>query len=274
MSLVAAIQMVSGPDVAANLATAGRLLAAARNDGAQLIVLPENFAFMGPDDASRLAQAERFGSDGGPMQAFLAEQAGRLRCWIVGGTVPIATGQPDRIASACLVYDADGHCVARYDKMHLFDVEVPGGAESYVESASTCPGTEAVVVETPVGRLGLAVCYDLRFPELFRALIDRGAQGFALPAAFTATTGEAHWDVLIRARAIENLAFVVAAAQGGTHESGRRTFGASMVVDGWGRVLARLDKGEGIVTGAPDLDGQAATRQQFPALSHRVFRVQ
>lgn len=274
MSVVAAVQMVSGPDLEANLAEAAVLLADAAGAGALLTVLPENFAFMGANDEQRLAVAESNGDPDAPIQAFLAAQARTLGMWIVGGTVPIRSSEPDRVASACLVFDDSGNRVARYDKVHLFDVSVPGRQERYRESRSTVAGHDLVVVESPVGRLGLAVCYDLRFPELFRKLVDLGAEIIAVPAAFTSATGRAHWEVLVRARAIENLSHVIAAPQSGHHTGGRETWGDAMIVDHWGTILKRLPMGPGIIKAAVDLDAQSQTRAIFPALEHRVFRVQ
>jgi len=265
---VAAIQMVSSADVGRNLATAAELLRRARDEGAVLAALPENFAFMGLREADKLAVAEDDGS--GPIQAALANLARELRLWIVAGTLPLRL--PDdaaRTAAACLVFDADGRRVARYDKIHLFDVAIPGKDERYQESASVRPGTAPVCVETPAGRLGMAVCYDLRFPELFRRLLGMGAEWFCLPSAFTAPTGRAHWETLLRARAIENLCHVVAPAQSGFHENGRETHGDSMIVDCWGRVLARLPRGTGVVLGEIDLVRQREVRQNFPCVDHR-----
>jgi predicted amidohydrolase len=266
---VAALQMTSGPDVPANLAEARLLLEEAQAAEAQLAVLPENFAFMGMADADKRAVGEAEGS--GPIQDFLAETAQRLRLWVIAGTVPIRVAGDARVAAASLVYDAGGERVARYDKIHLFDVELPERAESYRESANMAPGKTPMVVDTPIGRVGLAVCYDVRFPELFRNLSAAGAQVFALPSAFTAPTGRAHWETLLRARAIENLCHMIAPAQSGFHPNGRETYGDSMIVDHWGRVLARLPRGRGCVTAQIDLVRQAQVRKSFPALLHRVL---
>lgn len=266
---VAALQMTSGPDVGANLEQAGQLLREAARRGAVLAALPENFAFMGLEDRARLAVAEHPGE--GPIQDFLARSARDLGLWIVGGTVPIRVEGEQRVAAASLLFDAQGRRVARYDKIHLFDVDLPGRDERYRESAGVAPGHEPVVVETPVGRLGMAVCYDVRFPELFRRLSARGATWFVLPSAFTAPTGRAHWETLVRARAIENLAGVVAPAQSGVHPGGRETYGDSMIVDFWGRVLARLPQGAGCIVGEFDTTAQVEVRRRFPALEHRVF---
>jgi deaminated glutathione amidase len=266
---VAAIQMTSGPDVPANLEQARPLLEAAAARGARLAVLPENFSFMGLKDADKRAVAEADGS--GPAQDFLSASARRLRLWIVGGTVPLVCGGDGRVAAASLVYDSDGERVGRYDKIHLFDVDIPGRAETYRESANVAPGSTPTVLDTPAGRLGLSVCYDVRFPELYRHLSAAGAQILAVPSAFTSPTGRAHWETLLRARAIENLCYVVAPAQSGFHPSGRETYGDSMIVDYWGRVLQRLPRGRGCAVAEVDLERQRGVRESFPALGHRTF---
>lgn len=268
--LVAAVQMTSGPDVAANLAVARELLGRCAAAGAAVAVLPENFAFMGLREPDKLAVAEPHGA--GPIQAALAAAARELGLWIVAGTLPLRVDGEPRVAAASLVFDASGKCVARYDKMHLFDVDIPGKAESYRESAGVVPGEVPTVVDTPAGRLGMSVCYDLRFPELFRELLARGAEWFCVPAAFTVPTGRAHWELLLRARAVENLAPVVAAAQSGYHPGGRETYGHSLIVDHWGSVLARRPRGPGVVLAALDRDAQRSARQEFPALAHRRIR--
>jgi nitrilase len=266
MHSFAAVQMCSGLDVTVNLREAGKLMAKAAAGGAELIVLPENFALMARDDAERVAAGEVDGS--GQIQDFLAEKAQSLKAWIVGGTVPVMAGR-ERVYARCPVYDPQGRRAAYYDKIHMFDVQV-GAAESYKESARTEAGSKPVVVVTPFGKLGLAVCYDLRFPELFRALVMQGATCFAVPSAFTRTTGQRHWDVLVRARAVENLSFLVAAAQGGHHANGRDTWGHSMLVDAWGEVVGeRRDADPGVVTAAFDPVQQQRLRGKFPALSHR-----
>ena len=266
---LAALQMTSGPDVAANLEQARELLEAAAARGAQLAALPENFSFMGLKDADKRAIAEADGS--GPVQEFLAGSARRLGLWIVGGTVPLRAGPDGRVAAASLVYDAHGRRVGRYDKIHLFDVDLPERAESYRESAHVAPGAHAVVLDTPVGRLGLSVCYDVRFPELYRQLSAQGAQILAIPSAFTAPTGRAHWETLLRARAIENLCYVIAPAQSGFHPSGRETYGDSMIVDFWGRILSRVPRGRGCAVATVNLATQDGVRKSFPALVHRAF---
>ena len=265
----AALQMNSGADVAANLAQARRLLEAARGEGAALAVLPENFAFMGARERDKLAVGEDEGR--GPIQEFLARAARELGLWIVAGTVPLKA-DATHVAAACLVYDAAGTAVARYDKAHLFDVDVPGG-ERYRESASIRPGpARPVVVDTPAGRLGLSVCYDLRFPELYRALAARGAEVLAVPSAFTQPTGAAHWEVLLRARAIENLCYVVAPGQHGEHPGGRRTYGHSAIVEPWGRVLATRADGEGAIVAALPREALLNLRRGFPVLEHRRLK--
>ena len=266
---VAALQMTSGPDVTANLEQARVLLEEASVRGARLAALPENFSFMGLKDADKRAVAEADGS--GPAQDFLAATARRLRLWIVGGTVPLRSGVDGRVAAASLVYDSDGQRVARYDKIHLFDVDIPGRAESYRESAHVAPGSAATVVDTPVGKLGLSVCYDVRFPELYRHLSAAGAQLLAVPSAFTSPTGRAHWEPLLRARAIENLCYVLAPAQSGFHPNGRETYGDSMIVDYWGRVLQRVPRGRGCAVADVELERQMGVRESFPALLHRAF---
>jgi nitrilase len=259
--------MTSSADLGRNLTDAGRLLAEAYSRGALVASLPENFAFMGMSEPDKFAIAEEEGS--GPIQAFASRTAREHGMWVVAGTIPLRVpGQP-RLAAASLVYDAEGVQAARYDKIHLFDVEVPGRDERYQESSSVRPGETPVCVDTPAGRLGLAVCYDLRFPELFRRLLEMGAEWLCLPSAFTAPTGRAHWETLLRARAIENLCHVVAPAQSGFHENGRETHGDSMIVDCWGRILARLPRGTGVVAGDIDLVRQREVRQNFPSVAHR-----
>jgi predicted amidohydrolase len=261
--------MNSGPDVAHNVGVAGQLLADAAAAGALLAVLPENFAIMGAKEADRLAVAEAPGR--GPIQDAMAELAQKLGMWIVAGTLPIRGTTPKRVAPASIVFDANGRQVARYDKIHLFDVDIPDKKEIYRESATFEPGKEPIVVDTPVGKLGLSVCYDMRFPELYRRLSAQGATLLTMPAAFTVPTGQAHWEVLLRARAVENLCYVLAAAQWGTHANGRETYGDAMIVDYWGRVLDRRAAGAGVVMADIDPAAQADVRAGFPALTHRVL---
>ena len=267
MGKVAAIQMTSGHVVEDNLAAAALLLREAKDLGADIACLPENFSFIGLKDADKLKVAEADGE--GPIQDFLRDTARRLGLWILGGTTVIKGDSAVRVANASLLIDADGKRVARYDKIHLFDVAIPGRDEKYLESTHVMPGREAVIADTPVGKLGLSVCYDMRFPELYRDLVARGAEWLAMPAAFTVPTGRAHWETLLRARAIENLCYVVAPAQSGTHTSGRETYGDTLIADYWGQVLSRLAKGSGVITADIDLAKQAETRARFPALDNR-----
>ena len=267
-SRVAAVQMASGPNVVANLQDVARHIATARADGAALVVLPEFFALMGACDADLVAAREVPGA--GAIQDFLAAKGRQHGICLVAGGVPLATGAPDRIRAAYLLYDEHGTLRARYDKLHLFDVTVPGSAhaERYSESAFIERGREVVVADTPFGRLGLAACYDLRFPEMFRSMLADGLDLIAVPSAFTAITGRAHWETLVRARAIENFCYVVAAAQGGFHVGGRETFGDSMIVDPWGSILARRRKGGGVVVHDMDPSRIASIRRAFPAIDH------
>jgi len=264
---VAAVQMTTRPDVSANLQEAERLVRKAANAGAALVVLPENFAFMGRRMQDVLGLRERDGD--GRLQAFLSETAARHGVWIVGGTIPLVADDPGRARAACLVFNECGKQVARYDKIHLFDVDVPGADERYRESSVIEPGGNIIVLDSPCGRLGVAVCYDLRFPELFRHMLDKGVELLAVPAAFTAVTGKAHWEILLRARAVENLAYVIAAAQWGYHVSGRENHGDSMIVDPWGAVLTRIPQGTGYICYPLEKDFQASVRRSFPAIAHR-----
>jgi nitrilase len=261
---IAALQMISAPEVAPNLAAAARLIAQAASAGAQFVALPEYFPIIGPSDATRLAAREPDGA--GPLQDFLAAAAARHGIWLVGGSIPLVASDPARLLNSCLVYDPTGRRVARYDKIHLFGFTK--GAEHYDEAETIEAGpAQPVSFDTPFGRVGLGICYDLRFPELFRAMgpVDL----IVLPAAFTETTGRAHWEILLRARAIENQCYLLAAAQGGRHPTGRMTHGNSMIVDPWGEVLARLDKGEGVVAAELDTTRLAEIRTSLPALKHR-----
>jgi len=267
---VAAVQMTTGPDVGANLREAERLVRAAATSGADLVVLPENFAFMGRWPQDILPLREREGD--GRLQSFLSEAAARYGVWIVGGTLPLVADDPGRARAACLIFNEHGERVARYDKIHLFDVAVPGADEQYTESSTIEPGAAITVLDSPCGRLGVAVCYDLRFPELFRHMLDKGVELLAVPAAFTATTGKAHWEILVRARAVENLAYVLAAAQGDYHVNGRETYGDSMIVDPWGAVLTRIPRGKGYICHPLERDFQTSVRRSFPALEHRRLK--
>ena len=254
---LAAIQMVSGPEVAANLAAADRLIAAAAAAGARLAALPENFYLIGRHERDKVAVGEADGN--GPIQDFLASAAKKHRLWIVGGTAPISCEDETRIRSACLVYDDSGKRVARYDKMHLFRFE--SGEERYDESRTLQAGTRAVALASPFGRLALSICYDVRFPELYRGLGEFDVM--FLPSAFTVPTGAAHWETLLRARAIENKAYVVAPAQGGTHASGRRTYGHTMIVDPWGEILGMQQEGEGLVLAEIDSERLQEVRRRL-----------
>lgn len=271
MSKVAAIQMASGPNVDANLHEAGRLIEQAAIAGAELIVLPENFAIMGIEEEDKVAIRESEGK--GPIQKFLMEQARLHNVWLVGGTVPLECPDPKKIFAACMVYDNKGDCVERYDKIHLFDVDLVDTGESYKESETIEYGDSSLkVIDSPFGKIGLAVCYDLRFPELFRGLLDLGAQVVVLPAAFTAVTGLAHWESLLRARAIENLIYVIASAQGGYHINGRATFGDSMVVDPWGTILNRIQHGTGMAIADVNIDYLESRRNTFPCIKNRRLK--
>ena len=262
---VAAIQMASGPNVAGNLNEARRLIAEAAEQGARLVVLPEFFAIMGMSEQDKIDAREQPGQ--GMIQSFLSETARRHKIWLVGGSIPLAASAPGKVLNSCLVFDEQGEQVARYDKIHLFSLEL--GNEHYDEAKTIEPGNQVVVLDSPFGRIGLAVCYDLRFPELFRAMKD--VDIIVLPSAFTETTGKMHWEVLVRARAVENLAYVIAAAQGGYHVSGRETHGNSMIVGPWGRVLDRLPRGSGVVIAEVNSSYQASLRASLPALAHRVL---
>lgn len=262
---VAAIQMASAPHLNANLTEAEHLLESAAQQGARLVVLPEYFCLMGMHDTDKVALREHDGD--GPIQRFLSDMARRYGMWLVGGSVPMVASVPHKVRNTCLVYDDTGAQVARYDKIHLFGFEL--GEERYRESNTIEPGNQVVTVDTPFGRLGLAICYDLRFPEMFRAMgkVDI----LAVPAAFTETTGKAHWEVLLRARAIENLTYLIASAQGGYHLNGRETHGDSMIIDPWGAVLQRLSRGHGVVVADISPAYRERVRQSLPALDHRTL---
>jgi nitrilase len=264
---VAAIQMTSTRDVQANLREADRLLADAARLGAQLAVLPENFSFLGATDADRVAAVEAFGD--GPAQQFLADAARRYELWLVGGTIPIRS-DGERASSRSLLVDPDGRVAAHYDKIHLFDVDVPGKAnERYAESATTLAGTRVVTAATPMGRIGMTVCYDIRFPALFHRLSVLGCDILVVPAAFTVPTGEVHWRPLLTARAVESLVYVVAAGQWGEHAGGRKTYGHSLVLGPWGELLGELPSGPGAVCVDLDMIRLAELRQRFPTVQHR-----
>ena len=262
---IAAVQMVSTSSVQRNLDTADRLIAQAAAGGAQLVALPEYFCLMGQHDTDKLGAAEDPGH--GPMQTMLSNAARQHNVWLIGGTVPLKAAAADRVFNATCVYAPDGSLAARYDKVHLFRFN--NGKEEYDEGRVLQAGTEPVAFDAGLHRVGLSICYDLRFPELYRALMTPPCDLIAVPAAFTHTTGQAHWELLLRARAIENQCYVIAPAQGGRHENGRRTWGHSMVVDPWGEVVAVLPEGEGVVTAELDAARIAQVRAQLPALAHR-----
>jgi nitrilase len=262
---VAAVQMASGPKIAGNLNEARRLIENAAEQGAKLVVLPEFFAIMGMKETDKLAVKEQPGS--GQIQTFLSEMARKHKIWLVGGSIPLQANSPNKVRNSCLVFNESGEQVARYDKIHLFNLDL--GNEQYHEADTIEAGDQVVVVDSPFGRIGLAVCYDLRFPELFRAMKD--VDIIVLPSAFTSTTGKVHWEPLVRARAIENLSYFIAAAQGGYHVNGRETHGHTMVVDPWGRILDELSRGSGVVIAEVNRRYQASLRGSLPALSHRTL---
>lgn len=265
---VAAIQMTSGDDVKENLMMAKKLIAEAAATGVGLVVLPEMFATMGMDQEEKIKLRETSGS--GLIQDFLHAEALRHGIWIVGGTIPITVPDSDiQSRAACLVINDKGEDVARYDKVHLFDVHLRASQENYLESKTIEPGDRVVVLDTPFGRLGLAVCYDIRFPEMFRRMQAQDVEIIALPTAFTYTTGAAHWDILVRARAIENLSFLVAACQTGVHPNKRKTYGHSMIVNPWGEVISTLETESGVISAEINLDYMHQLRQDFPVLLHR-----
>jgi len=264
---VAAIQMVSGDKVDQNLKSAADLIASAVATGAQIVVLPENFAVLSSDAQAKVRLAETPGK--GEIQQFLLDQAREHGIYLVGGTIPLAAQSAGRVRAACLIVGPDGEIVGRYDKIHLFDVALGSGKEQYNESATIEPGEQSCVIDTPWGKLGVAICYDIRFPELFRKMMLAGAQIVALPSAFTATTGRAHWEILLRARAIENQCYLIAPDQGAGRKGGRQTWGHSMIVSPWGDILAELDEqGSGVATTEISLQKLEQLREKFPALQH------
>lgn len=263
----AVIQMVSSAIVNDNLSALDAFFANARDEGVELLVLPENFAFMGVNEADKISIAEKAGE--GEIQQRVGQLAKHYGIWVIAGTQPIQASA-SRVRASCLVYDSKGLTVARYDKIHLFDVRV-SEHEAHKESSSIEPGENVVVVDTPIGRVGLSVCYDLRFPELYRQLALKGAELFTVPSAFTAVTGIAHWEVLLRARAIENLCYVLAPNQGGLHASGRQTYGHSMIVEPWGKILGEQEEGAGIVVADIDLQRLQQLRRQFPCHEHHIL---
>ena len=274
MSVVAALQMTSGGNLETNLAQAEGLIEQAVEQGAELLVLPEYFAYHGCGDVVAIAHQEQFST--GPARQFLAEQASRHKVWIVGGTIPVATSvTPDnkKAAASCFVVNGDGVEVACYQKIHLFDVQVDDAHGSYRESDDYCHGNQPVVVDTPFGKLGLTVCYDLRFPELYRYLASQGAEIIAVPSAFTTKTGEAHWQLLLRARAVENLSYVVGANMGDRFHPQRPTWGGSAIVDPWGTIQSEMNEGSGVISADIDLNYLKKLRQKMPVSEHRRFSV-
>lgn len=269
MHQVAALQMISGADVQANLTRAADLIGRAAAQGARLLLLPECFALIGGTTLASVAAEE--GSGAQPIQRFLAEQAKRHAVWLIGGSIPLPREPGGKAMAACLVFDDQGREVARYDKLHLFDVEVADNQRRYQESRDYGYGDQLVCIDTPVGRVGLSICYDLRFAELYGALRRAGADLIVVPSAFTAVTGAAHWEVLLRARAIETQCYILAANQGGLHPGGRETFGHSSLVDPWGVIQAAMGQGEGVVCGALDPDYLQSVRGRMPVEQHRRF---
>jgi len=264
---IAAIQMASGPNVQANLEEATRLIELAASTGARIIALPEYFAIMGMKETDKVIVREREGD--GPIQAWMSAIAAKHRIWLIGGSIPIESSVPNKVRNTCFVYDKAGKQVARYDKIHLFNFSM--GSENFSEERTIEPGDKVVVVDSPYGRIGLSICYDLRFPELYRAMGDVNI--IVIPSAFTATTGKAHWEILIRARAIESLAYVLAPAQGGYHVNGRETHGDSMIVDPWGVILDRLPRGSGVVVAGVNPHYQQTVRKSLPALLNRTIGI-
>lgn len=269
MAKVALLQMVSSADIKENLRGLEPFFSKARDDGAKLLVLPENFAYMGMKETDKLTIAEDYGD--GEIQQTISQLAKCYGLWVIAGSIPLKAVSK-RVKSSCLVYDHHGASVARYDKIHLFDVRV-SAEEAHQESLTIEPGNSVVVVDTPVGRVGLSICYDLRFPELYRQLVLKGAEILTVPSAFTAVTGRAHWEILLRARAIENLCYVLAPNQGGTHANGRHTYGHSMMVEPWGKIVGEQQDGTGLIVTDINLQRLRELRQQFPCNDHHILSV-
>ena len=268
MTYVAAIQMVSTDTVGKNLELTGKLIEEAAAKKAKLITLPENFPLMGKHDEDRLAITETFND--GPLQLFLSEQSKRYKVWLLGGTIPLASDNPEKVFATSLLFNPNGECIARYDKIHLFDVVLDeNDGESYRESKTFKSGNDIVVAQTEIGNIGLSVCYDLRFPEMYRKMHNESVQIITAPSAFTATTGKAHWETLLKTRAIENLCYLIASNQGGVHANGRETWGHSMIVDPWGEILAEVKEETGIAIAKIDIEKQTNLRKRFPVLTHR-----
>ena len=270
MSIVAAIQMTSSAIVKDNLQQAAASIQQAVREGAKLIILPEMFAIIGSTPDVLLQAKEKYGE--GPIQDFLAEQAQRHKIWLVAGTIPLQRTSTHKALAACLVFNDKGQCVARYNKIHLFDV-MASENEVYQESAIIEAGDQVTIIETPFGNLGLAVCYDVRFPELFKLLLNRGAEIIALPSAFTVPTGQSHWEVLVRARSIDALCYMIAPAQVGTHANGRKTYGHSLIVEPGGKILAELAEQPGIITADIDLTKVHEIRRRIPIIQHQRIRI-
>ena len=270
MPRVAVIQMVSSASVEENLNNAASLLAQAADKGAELVLLPEYFPIISDNERDKIQYQEDYGS--GPLQEFLSGQAKQYKFWLMGGTIPLKSDKPERVLNSCLLFNPEGECTARYDKIHLFDVHVGGkGDESYNESATIAPGSEITIASTPFGNIGMSVCYDLRFPELYRKMSEQDISIITVPAAFTKTTGKRHWELLLKSRAVENLCFVVAANQGGQHSERRATWGHSMIIDPWGDILCSLETGPGVACTDINLNRITELRESFPALKHRTM---
>ena len=262
--------MISTTEVDVNLESASDLIAQAANRGAEFHLLPENFPLMGHKEHDKMTILEPFGL--GPIQDFLSEQSKKHGIWLMGGTIPLHASEENKVRAACLLYDPEGKCTFRYDKIHLFDATVDEESEeSYQESNTLEAGNEIVIAETPFGNIGMSVCYDLRFPELYRSMLENNVNIITVPSAFTATTGEAHWESLLRSRAIENLCYIIASNQGGRHINGRETWGHSMILDPWGKILDCVEKGPGFAIADIDLEKQKTLRRNFPCLKHRVI---
>lgn len=267
MTRVAVIQMVSSANVKENLSSLDPLFSKAREECAKLLILPENFAFMGMHETDKLVIAEEMGQ--GEIQSTVSRLAKQYGLWVIAGSIPLRSSS-NRVKAACIVYNDKGETIAHYNKVHMFDVRV-SPEEAHQESLTIEPGDKLVVVDTPVGRVGLSICYDLRFPELYRQLVLKGAELFTVPSAFTAVTGAAHWEILLRARAIENLSYVLAPNQGGKHVNGRHTYGHSMIIEPWGKILSEQKSGSGIIFADIDLQRLRQLRLQFPCNEHHVL---
>jgi len=268
MAKFSAIQMASGPNISANLSEAERLIKMSVDSGAELVVLPENFAHMGMKNEDILQVAEDTENPGEILE-FLSNCAKQYGIWLLGGTVPLKTDDPQKTLSASILYNAQGEQVARYNKIHLFDMDLSEASGAYHESSFTKAGSDVITIDSPYGKLGIAICYDIRFPELFRKMTKNGMEILLIPSSFTAITGQAHWEILNRSRAIENVCYVVASAQGGYHVNGRETYGHSMIISPWGKVLDQLNSGSGFVIADVDKSFVEETRNNFPVLEHR-----